>query len=250
MQLLFNEKLYPITCEMGFIESDFFDVIKFYIKWQSKIFRQYGVKLIKRDVSGNLEYVLKSLLPLISILPNRFLFIPTKSRWIMFLDNSHQGTDAQSSMAYMARKMNCRSLRVVACSDTLVGNTGWLGATILSMYGKDIPGQYNCIRSIGVINEGDEKRDRWSFDQFGTPFDFEDVSYYKKKRKKDRFTFEMLRDYCMEFDLRPFDEDFYLSNGDPKPILLEKEGSTSPDSQEYLPEEIQNGSYLLKNQKK
>ena len=187
MQLLFNEKLYPITCEMGFIESDFFDVIKFYIKWQSKIFRQYGVKLIKRDVSGNLEYVLKSLLPLISILPNRFLFIPTKSRWIMFLDNSHQGTDAQSSMAYMARKMNCRSLRVVACSDTLVGNTGWLGATILSMYGKDIPGQYNCIRSIGVINEGDEKRDRWSFDQFGTPFDFEDVKSKISKRLETKY---------------------------------------------------------------
>ena len=59
-------------------------------------------------------------------------------------------------------------------------------------------------RSIAAINDGG----RWIFDESGERFPFEQVGRYEERRKRDRFTREMLRDYLREFGIELLSDEF------------------------------------------
>lgn len=69
-------------------------------------------------------------------------------------------------------------------------------------------------RVVSASNDGG----RWVFDQFGEPFPFEKVERYQERRVRDRFTFEMLKEY--------------LPEGAPA-WLVEKTGPVVASHQEY-----------------
>jgi hypothetical protein len=184
-------------------------------------------------VSGSLEQVLSRLLPLNSGEPQRELFIPTRSAWTAYVENGWTGTDAASPMSYMARRLSCRGLRVVAVPHTLRGNQGRYGAVMLEMYGPAQPGKIsNTVRALGASNDGG----RWVFDQSGEPFPFEQVEQYQARKVKDRFTFEMIKDYLRHLGLSPFEEDFYMPPGT-RAWLIQKTGPFAPSHKEYTLEE-------------
>jgi hypothetical protein len=78
-------------------------------------------------------------------------------------------------------------------------------------------------RSIAAGNDGG----KWTFDQSGVPFGFEDVASYSAFRKRDRFTREMLERYLAAFDLYPFDENFYTVGAAAPAIVLERPAHSS-----------------------
>lgn len=84
-------------------------------------------------VSGTLEQALSALLPLTDEERRRHLFMPTRSPWTAYIDNGWHGTDAASAMAYMARTLGCRGMRVVAVPHTLRGDKGRYGAVMFMM---------------------------------------------------------------------------------------------------------------------
>jgi len=73
---------------------------------------------------------------------------------------------------------------------------------------------------------------RWVFGQSGEPFPFEKLEHYQARRVRDRFTFDMLKDYLRHLGLSPFEEDFYLPAGAPA-WLVEKTGPVVPAHKEY-----------------
>ncbi len=73
---------------------------------------------------------------------------------------------------------------------------------------------------------------RWVFDQFGEPFPFEKLEQYQARKVRDRFTFDMLKEYLRHLGLSPFEEDFYLPQGAPA-WLVEKTGPFVPAQTEY-----------------
>jgi hypothetical protein len=233
MPLLLDDRLAPITSEIGFLEAPCATAARSFVEWQAPIHEARGVTLRIRRVDGSLEAVLLALQPLTSVERRRHLFLPTRSAWTAYLDNGYQGTDAASTMSFLAERLHCRALRVVQVENTVTSQhrsaCGQYGATILELYGPEQTDFLNYVRSVSVANDGG----RWVFDQAGTVQPFEDTARYQARRIQDRFTPDMLADYLRALGVRAFEEDFYMPPGDPTALLVEKIGSTAPNMQEY-----------------
>jgi len=105
---------------------------------------------------------------------------------------------------------------------------------ILEVFGPEQPGTIgNTVRSIYAANDGG----RWVFGHFGEPFAFEQVEKYQERRVRDRFTFEMLKDYLRHLGLSPFEEDFYLPPGS-RAWLIQKTGPATTGGRQYTLEEV------------
>ncbi len=230
MRLLFDDRLAPITSTIGFLETDAGSAAAAFERWHKPLWERRGLRLTTREVVGDLETALLSLLPLSIVERRRYLFIPTQSGWSAYIDNGAQGTDAVSVTSYLAQQIGCRGLRVTVVPNTIRRHEdtwqGRYGATVLEIYGPENTYFLNYIRAICALNDGG----RWSFDTGGTPLPFEDLERYKARRIKDRFTPEMLHDYLIELGLHPFDENFYLPEG--RATLVEMVGPLPPTVRE------------------
>ena len=226
--LLLDDRWAPITSEMGFLETDAEHAARAFAAWQAGLLAPRGIAVEVRPVSGSLEQALSALLPLTSPESRRDLFIPTRSPWTAYVENGWGGTDAASPMGYMARTLGCRGLRVVAVPHTIRKDKGRYGAVMLEVYGPHQTDWLNYVRALGASNDGGH----WVFDQSGEPFPFEKVEQYQARRVRDRFTFDMLKEYLRHLGLSPFQEDFYLPEGAPA-WLVERSGTFVPAQTEY-----------------
>ncbi len=226
--LLLDDRWAPVTSEMGFLEAHAEAAARAFAAWQRGLLEPEGVSVEVRTVLGSLEQVFSTLLPLTDSERQRHLFIPTRSPWAAYVDNAYRGTDASSVMRYMARALGCRSMRVLAVPHTLRKEKGRYGAVMLAVYGPHQTAWLNYVRSLGALNDGG----RWVFDQFGEPFPFEKLEQYQARRVRDRFTFDMLKEYLSHLGLSPFEEGFYLPEGT-SAWLVEKTGPLVLARKEY-----------------
>jgi hypothetical protein len=226
--LLLDDRWAPVTSELGFLETDAAHAARSFAAWQEGLMAPRGIAVGLRPVSGTLDQVLSALLPLTSPESRRDLFIPTRSSWTAYIENGWGGTDAASVMRHMARTLSCRGLRVVAVPNTYRKGEGRYGAVMLEVYGPHQTSWLNYLRAVSVSNDGG----RWVFDQFGEPFPFEKLEQYQARRVRDRFTFDMLKEYLHHLGLSPFEEDFYLPEGAPA-WLVEKTGPVAPTHEEF-----------------
>jgi hypothetical protein len=232
--LLLEDRWAPVTSTMGFLEWEAEPAAQAFATWYRGLPTSQGFTIEVLPVSGPLEQVLSSLLPLSGGETQRRLFIPTRSAWTGYVENGWTGTDAASAMSVMAWRLSTRCLRVVAVPHTLrKDGSGRYGAVMLDVYGPDQPGKIlNYVRALGASNDGG----RWVFDESGEPFPFEQVEKYQERRVRDRFTFEMLKDYLRHLGLSPFEEDFYLPPGS-QAWLVQKTGPFTTVGKEYTLEE-------------
>ena len=231
--LLLEDRWAPVTSTMGFLELGVEQAAQAFATWHRELMTPRGISVEVLPVTGTLEQVLSRLLPLTSGERRRHLFIPTRSAWTAYVADQWTGTDAASPMSTMARRLGIRCLRVVAVPHTLRGDRGRYGAVMLDVYGPKQPGKlHNYVRALGASNDGG----RWVFDQEGEPFPFEQVEKYQERRVRDRFTFEMLKDYLRHLGLAPFEEDFYVP---PSTCawLIQKTGPFTTPGREYTLEE-------------
>jgi hypothetical protein len=226
--LLLEDRWAPVTSEMGWLETEAEHAARAFAAWQRGVLTPRGITVAVRPVSGPLEQAFSALLPLTDAERRRHLFMPTRSAWTAYVDNGWRGTDAMSAMSYMAETLGCRGLRVVAVPNTYRNGDGRYGAVMLSMYGPHQTAWLNYVRVVSASNDGG----RWVFDQFGEPFPFEKREQYQARRVRDRFTFDMLKEYLRHLGLSPFEEDFYLPQGAPA-WLVEKTGPVFPTQKEY-----------------
>jgi hypothetical protein len=239
--LLLDDRWAPVTSTMGFLELGAEQAAQAFATWQRGLPTSRDRTIEVLPVAGPLEPALSSLLPLTGgERQRRYLFIPTRSAWTAYVNSVWTGTDAASPMSYMARSLSIRCLRVVAVPHTLRGDAGRYGAVMLDVYGPEQPGKiHNYVRALGASNDGG----RWVFDQEGEPFAFEQVERYQARRVRDRFTFEMLKDYLRHLGLSPFEEDFYLPPGS-RAWLVQKTGPLTTAGQEYTLEEARRARVL------
>jgi hypothetical protein len=232
--LLLDDRWAPVTSTMGFLELGAEQAAQAFATWQRGLPTSRGFTVEVLPVSGTLEQALSGLLPLSGGERLRHLFIPTRSAWTAYVDNQWTGTDAASAMSVMARRLSIRCLRVVAVPHTQRKNQGVrYGAVMLDVFGPKQPGKiHNYVRALEVANDGGH----WVFEQEGEPFPFEQVERYQARRVRDRFTFEMLKDYLRHLGLAPFEEDFYLPPGTCA-WLIQKTGPFTTVGREYTLEE-------------
>jgi len=226
--LLLDDRWAPVTSEMGFLEARAEYAARAFAAWQAGLLASDGVTVAVRPVTGSLEQVLSALLPLTDSETQRHLFLPTRSSWTGYLDNAYRGTYASGVMRYMARTLGCRGMRVVAVPHTYREGQGRYGAVMLAVYGPRQTHWLNSLRVVSASNDGGP----WVFDQSGEPFPFEKLERYQARRVRDRFTFDMLKEYLQHLGLSAFEEDFYLPEGAPA-WLVEKTGPLVRARNEY-----------------
>ncbi|PTL81739.1 hypothetical protein [Vitiosangium sp. GDMCC 1.1324] len=226
--LLLDDRWAPVTSEMGFLETSAEHAARAFAAWQGGLLAPRGITVDAHPVSGPLEQALSALLPLTGGEKRRHLFMPTRSAWTAYVDNGWTGTDAMSAMSYMAQTLGCRGLRVVAVPHTYRKGEGRYGAMMLEVYGPHRTAWLNYVRAVSASNDGGH----WAFDQFGEPFPFEMLAQYQTRRVRDRFTFDMLKEYLRHLGLSPFEEDFYLPESAPA-WLVEKTGPVVATHEEY-----------------
>jgi hypothetical protein len=240
--LLLEDRWAPVTSTMGFLELGAEQAAQAFATWQREQVTSQGSTIEVLPVSGTLEQALSRLLPLTSgERQRRYLFIPTRSAWTAYVNSVWTGTDAASPMRYMARWLSIRCLRVVAVPHTLRKHGGGrYGGVMLDVFGPEQPGEIlNYVRSIYAANDGG----RWVFGHSGEPFPFEQVEQYQARRVRDRFTFEMLKDYLRHLGLAAFEEDFYLPPGS-RAWLIQKTGPVTTVGREYTLEEVRRARVL------
>lgn len=131
----------------------------------------------------------------------RHVLIPWEE-WTAVLTDGPLGTDVGMLPSLAARELACAALRAVAVDP----KSERLGAVILEVFDPAAGGEpLRCRRSISVADDGG----RWVFGQFGTPYRFEDLSAYGRRRIRDRFTPPMLCEYLRALGV-PLDVDLRL----------------------------------------
>jgi hypothetical protein len=80
---------------------------------------------------------------------------------------------------------------------------GRYGSVPFELVGPELTNHSNYIRAISATNDGG----KWVFVETRDPLPFEQVGAYKARRVRDRFTSEMLADYCRALGVHVFESE-------------------------------------------
>lgn len=167
----------PVTYEVGYLESET-EAVAGWLK--------SGLGPCEMMSPGwtSLAQAAASLAPSVPL--SRYAAIPIGA-WTLILSNGPSGTDVGLLPSQAAREMGCRALRVVCVED----GEHRFPARVLEVFGPEGSPPLLFVRSIVAAKDGA----RWVFETSGEPLAFERVQEYKRRRKTDRFTCELLYEY-------------------------------------------------------
>ncbi|MHC2186359.1 hypothetical protein ACVLV4_002017 [Rathayibacter agropyri] len=215
-----GDRFAPITSRMGFVRAPADAVARAYYEWA----RESGTVGTITEVAGGLSDSASLMEPLEFGSPHKSLVFGTAhSEWSAFVKNGAQGTDPSGPTAVLGQRLHTDSLYISCIPPCPPGDErARLGARKFVVHRPALDRTARLaeiIRMVAVIQDS-----RWTFHTSGDPLPFEEVSAYTNRRIADRFTPEMLADYCAAYGLRPFDDDFF-----PGPsYLIERERKISP----------------------
>jgi hypothetical protein len=204
-------KWHPVTSDFGLIRAPQQSVVRSLLEWHASIEIEYR----RAEIGTGPHAAFEALLPL-SNAKQRRLFFRTASDWTACYQNGIQGSDPFPAMSFLSERLGVLAMRV--CSSP--PGAAW-PAVIWEVYAPPSlrgiePLGYR--RSIGAANDGG----RWVFDQSGEPFPFERVECYTEKRKRDRFSRQLLEEYLGHFGIRPFEDGFLIADEGRPAILLQQ----------------------------
>ena len=191
------EKWHPVTSDFGLIQAPLERLLPEFEDWH----RSFGARYSRTEIDTSLADAFDSLLPLAARMTRR-LFVATSSNWVSCFQNGTQGSDPFPAMSYLAVRMGVLAMRVCCTPERAE-----YPATIWEVYAPESLGgcpRLGYRRSIAAANDGG----RWVFSESGERYPFEQVERYAARRKRDRFTGEMLRDYLRHFGVDVFTDDF------------------------------------------
>src|SRR5262245_14910494 len=208
MKYLLENTLAPLTFNWGFIDATLDAVLGSYVRWQRMILHK--VKIERLDLP--LADALRQLEPL-DMGSQRVLFLSTRSRWTACFDNGAKGGNPSTFVGELSQRLKCQGVACGCIPNTLTrrdsGKRGTWGAVKFTLFAPDTPNILNIERSVSLIND----EGGWEFNTVGTEQPFELVERYSTRKLADRFTPQMLEDYCRALGINLFDEDFYGGAG-------------------------------------
>jgi hypothetical protein len=222
------DEWHPVTSDIGLIQAPVEQIRTSFLNWR----RALGEHHEEREVHHGLSHALDHLAPLSSG-KRRRLFLATRSGWTAQFQSGIQGSDPFPVMSHFAKQLGVLAMRICSTPSSAI-----YPATIWEVYapahlGGDTLGYR---RSLAAANDGG----RWIFEESGEPFPFEQEQQYALPRKRDRFTRRLLAHYAAEFDVFPFDDDFYLVDAKQPGILLERPAWAN-EPPEFSLEEVKRG---------
>ncbi|AJM77979.1 hypothetical protein [Rathayibacter toxicus] len=207
---VFDNQFAPVTSVIGFVNAPIERVTEVYKEW---VLSSPGREYVFSWIEGGLWEAVWSLEPVVFGGSTKRLFVQTaSSEWTAFFDNGAWGGDPTSGVSALGQRLGVQSLYI---SSKPAPPSKSVGSRRLVIFEPDpTPGAKitRLVRAIELIKDG-----RWTLHLSGDPLPFEDLEAYKNRRVAERFTPDMLNDYCVALGLRPFDDDFY-----PGPCFLSR----------------------------
>jgi hypothetical protein len=208
MKHLLANKLAPLTFAWGFLETSLDAVTRAYVRWQRIILHSVKVGTIDMPLADALQ----QLEPL-DLGSQRVLFLSTKGRWTACFDNGARGGNPSSFVGELAQRLKVRGVACTCIPNTLTrretGNRGTWGRVNFTLFAPEKRDFLNIERSVSVANDVRG----WQFHSIGQVQEFEQVDRYAASRIADRFSAEMLEDYCRALGIDLFEEGFYGGTG-------------------------------------
>jgi hypothetical protein len=220
----------PVTHDFGLIHASVEVVSARYLEWQRGLGRRFHVTS-QAEFSHSLGF-----LPPLSAEKRRCIFVPTSAGWTGFFQSGIQGSDPAPAMSHLTHLLGVDSMRVCCTPQQPVHP-----ACIWEVYAPASRGGVPPLlyrRSISATAEDG----RWSFEQSGSAFPFEDRAAYSARRKRDRFTPALLTRYLAHLGLRPFEADFFAPSNASPSILLERVDRWTDPPREFTLEEVRAGA--------
>lgn len=207
MKGLLDNQFAPLTFTWGFVQVPFPEYVRAFSAWWRELSIEFDVELISEELASAFLHLQPLQTP-----QNKYLLTETTSDWTAVFSNGLRTGDVISPVGHMARILRRPGLQVRCIPDrSYLENK----ADALQIYGAVdftlfIPGPDDStqIRKISVMNDGG----RWLFISDGDVQPFEYPREYAKKRLVDRFTPDMLEDYCAHLGIRLFDANFYRTD--------------------------------------
>jgi hypothetical protein len=239
MKFLLERRFAPTTLGFGFIRAAHDDVKATVTKWRSELREHFQGKWNHQTdlLNGSLAEMLSHLEPLTSTCSRELWVSTSGGSWTAYFGNTKNGTDADPVISYLAGRLKCkgmtfncvpdRSTAELAQARKTYGSTMFRvfngeGAKTMENTGSALVPMFENVqaRSVGVANDGGD----WVFINSGEPLAFEKLAFYEKSRLIDRFTPDLLEEYCRELGIQVFDEDFY----GPRGLLIVRDISSFP----------------------
>jgi len=208
VKYLLDNTLAPLTFSWGFLEASVDAVSHRYARWQRTILHRVRVTAIDLPLADALQ----QLEPL-DMGSQRVLFLSTKTRWTACFDNGATGGNPSTIVGELSRQLRCQGVACGCIPNTLTRSAaatqGTWGAVKFTLFGPEQRDFLNVERAVSVINDVRG----WEFKAIGRPQPFERPERYAARRIADRFTSEMLEEYCGALGIQLFDENFYGGAG-------------------------------------
>ena len=197
---LFDGRLAPLTYSIGFLNAPSGKVADALTGFFTRVHHGGRATIL----NGALEDNLLRLQPLVIGARPRILLAPTAlDGWTALFDGDAYGQGVGEIASYMAETMGVRGYFVSSVPPaTRTGH--WLGSRQFYMLGPER--KLGTIRAVELI---ENSPGRWNFETGGQVQPYEDFAAYRKRRRADRFTEQMLIDYAAAVGLHPWDETFY-----------------------------------------
>lgn len=154
------------------------------------------------------------------------LFLETDSHWTAYFDNNIDGAQPEGTVTDLCDELGCRGLIVTCVSDIPwsgleeegIGRCAGVQFWLFEPSPEPIR-SHHYQRTIDLTADGE----RWAFEAHGPVQPFEKPERYQARRVRDRFSTELLEEYCAALGIRYFDPSFYgprgflVTLGDPSP---------------------------------
>lgn len=207
MKYLLDNQYAPLTFEWGFVQAPLEDVTTAFTDWMAT-----HHPVTANPYQGALETLLTHLAPL-TIESSKHLFVETHSDWVAYFNNNLYGSsEAYAPVSILCEIIHCQGVAVTTRPRGFKRIQG--GGVTFVLFAPEAREHRNVERLIELARDGG----RWSFRTLGKPQPYEDLAQYHNWRTTQRFTVEMLIQYCGALGIELINPDFYGPNG----VLMEQ----------------------------
>jgi hypothetical protein len=137
--------------------------------------------------------------------PNAAVIMSTQSKWIAFAENGRLRGIPTSLLCSMATRLRTQCVGFTYDDLALAKSQDRPFGLVLEYYDGTLSEVRE--RTIYLCYDGG----KWDFSQNGDPLPFENIDFYTAKKKRDRFTKEILFSYALQLGIRLDNpQEFYL----------------------------------------
>lgn len=204
--MLEDGKYSPLTGTICFFMAPAILVAQRFHTWQAPLYKRTTASLeICSRAYTRFDDIMNLLQPLTSR-ATKWVFVPVGENISAMFSNCWTGLDPSPLSSLAVNHCNTKGIRMTVVSRNHRGKR--YDSRILEVYSPDAEDPFRVERSIYCANDGG----KWKFGTSGKPYPFEDISKYKNKNIRERFSASDVWAFLSHFNINANNEEFYINS--------------------------------------